>query len=260
MGSLKKYTATISSWEALVADKLYQLTLQLPVNNPLAFKSGQSIEIQMPTGAYKTFSIANAPRKQGIITCYFREEKDIAALQEYQDSQKKQRDGEEITINFRGPLGTCTYNSFPADKPIILVAGGSANIAPIQALVEQIITENDQRLWHIFWGSSHFSNLLLHSQFRAWEKLLPNLTFTAVVINRNSSDPQAVEQGLVHQVVIRHYPDLKNHFAYISGTSSMIYAAKALYQQHGINPRFVAADILSIQTERSSTKLQLEEA
>jgi CDP-4-dehydro-6-deoxyglucose reductase, E3 len=240
--SLQKHLAQVIEWKPLLPRKLYQLTLLLETGAFSALMPGQYIEIQMPNGAYKAFYPANAPRKRGTIICYVRALEDIEALTAYQDTFTKRMQPGGGQLYVRGPCGLCTFAHFPIDTPIILVAGGSSHIAPIKALIEHILMVNDQRHWHVFWGAQQFSSLFLHEQMLAWQALLPNLTYTPIVLHQDGAND--CEQGLVHQVVIRHYPDLAHHFAYLSGTSSMVYAARALYQQHGMHSRAIMADIL----------------
>lgn len=242
---MQKYEYILVDIAPLIKNHLYQIILRPKDDHPcLSFYAGQHVEIKMPNGAFCLFSIANAPRQDQLLICYSHDPEEWEALMALKQQKAKMLDQSEIPIVFRGPIGQCVYSRFPSDKPIILVAAGSASIAPIRAFVEQIIASNDQRTWHIFWGAEEEKHFFMHDLFKKWEASCLNLKYTPVISERQDGLSEVYEQGLVHQAVIRHYNNMSDFFVYLTGPSAMIYSSKALYSQHGLPQESLMADLL----------------
>jgi CDP-4-dehydro-6-deoxyglucose reductase len=106
------------------------LHLRLPMNAKFMFAAGQFIDIELPEGKTRSYSIANPPSDDGVIDVELHvrqmpgglfSEKVLSTLKE------------GAMLRLRAPLGTF-YLREDSEKPIILLASGTG-FAPIRSII-----------------------------------------------------------------------------------------------------------------------------
>ncbi|HEX7814532.1 2Fe-2S iron-sulfur cluster-binding protein [Dyella sp.] len=199
--------------------------LPVPGETALKWLPGQYLDVVLPDGKHRSFSIAGNPRADGVIELHVRHVAGGGFTSWVKDGL-----AEGDRLRLEAPLGTFVPRE-DSERPIILMAGGTG-FAPVKAIVEHFLELSSRRSLDVYWGVRDAGDLYLRAMAEAWRHQHPNLRFTAVV-----SEPQLADglrTGFVHEAVLEDHPDLSGFDLYMSGPPPMIAAGKSLFAQAGL--------------------------
>ena len=217
---------TISNMKQL-SENVMQLFLK-PEGEPLQFMAGQYIDIVLPDGKRRAFSIANTPREDGLIELHLRLIDDGFFTPKVFEEMKA---GDKLTIE--GPLGTFVLRE-NSDRPMVMVAGGTG-IAPIKAMIEQMIQSGGiNRPMSIYWGVRGQQNLYFNDQLEKWAAEHENITYIPVLSDAEEDESWEGRKGYVQGVVIVDYDDMSDVDVYMAGPPMMINAGKSVFARLGL--------------------------
>jgi CDP-4-dehydro-6-deoxyglucose reductase len=191
----------------------------------LRWLPGQYLDVLLPEGRRRPFSIASGPRADGLIELHVRH---VAGGGFTSQVAGGMAVGDRLRIE--GPLGTFVARE-DSERPLIFMAGGTG-IAPVKALIEHFIELGTRRAMTLYWGVRTAADLYLRAQIETWQRQAPQLGFVAVFSEAPSHD--GARHGLVHEAVLADHPELAAHDVYMSGPPPMVEAARH---------RFVAAGL-----------------
>ncbi|MDX1461266.1 MAG: CDP-6-deoxy-delta-3,4-glucoseen reductase, partial [Xanthomonadales bacterium] len=230
---VRMFPARVIETEQL-APHVMKLTLKLPRAQRLQFLAGQYVDVLLPGGKRRAFSIASAPQREDEIELHIRhvEGGDFTG---WVFEELKLRD----ILRLEGPLGNFFIRNEHPDKPMILMAGGTG-FAPLKSMVEDLQSQGDQRSIHLFWGAQSAAELYMEDLPLAWAENHENLKYTGVVAD--DSGLERHQRGMVHEAVLSHYPDLSGFELYMSGPPAMIDTARAAFFERGLPERCLYYD------------------
>jgi CDP-4-dehydro-6-deoxyglucose reductase len=190
---------------------------------PIAYSAGQYIMLGFEQSDLKPFSIAAAPRDDGLIECHIR----VQADNDWMNRLCALQAGNGLIM--QGPKDQMRV--MPAHQPIVFVAGGTG-FAPLKALLEEYLRQHTQVPLHFYWGARQVSDLYQHQTLQEWCNTYANLNYVPVVSQPDDSWHGAT--GLVHHQVLKDMPTLAHKTVYLCGPWPMLQAAKT---------DFLAADL-----------------
>ncbi|NPA71345.1 MAG: NAD(P)H-flavin reductase [Gammaproteobacteria bacterium] len=205
-----------------LAPQIIQLLLK--PEQPIDYHSGQYVMLGFNAEELKPFSIASAPREDGLIECHIRNQADSEWMQAL--FSVKQGD----TLVMEEPKAQMQLQT--EHKSIIFVAGGTG-FAPMKALLETLLKQQTNTPIHFYWGARSVEDLYQHSDLLSLAKKYPNIRYTPVI-----SDDAANWKGLtglVHEQVLKDYPDLTEHTLYMCGPWPMVQQAKQDFFKAGLS-------------------------
>lgn len=217
--------ARVESRERLSHDVM-RVMLKLPRTPPLNYLAGQYMDVLLPGGRRRAFSIANPPHEKGRLEMHIRY---VAGgdFTEWVFGQLEDR----AVLRLEGPLGIFFVRK-DSDRPMLMMAGGTG-IAPLKAMIEDLLHEGLQRDIHLYWGARTEADLYLEALAEGWAAEHERIEFTPVL-----SEPPAGwrgRAGLVHEALLQDYPELSGHEVCMSGPPAMIDAARhAFTERHGL--------------------------
>jgi len=208
-----------------LAENVMRLRLRLPRGQRLQFLAGQYLDILLPGGKRRAFSIASAPGEEDQLELHIRhvEGGDFTG---WVFDDLEERD----ILRIEAPLGTFFVRNDQPERPIIMMGGGTG-FAPLKSMIEDLLAHGDRRPIHLFWGARTAAELYLHDLPLSWAAEHAHILYSGAV----SDEPGATGElhaGLVHEVVVAAYPDLSGHDVYMSGPPAMIDAAKPVFLAH----------------------------
>ena len=215
---IKKLPSRVAKIER-VTDDVIVLSLQLPANERLQFRAGQYIEFLLKDGKRRSYSMANAPLLDEVLTLHIRHTPG-GLFTDHVFEKMKERD----ILRFEGPHGTFFLRD-DSDKPVVLLASGTG-FAPIKAIIEQAIEQNNPRPMTLYWGGRRPADLYLHGLCEEWARTVPGFKYIPVVSNAMPDDGWQGRSGFVHQAVIDDFADLSGHQVYACGVPVMVDAAQ----------------------------------
>lgn len=212
-----------------------RLALKLPASERLQFMAGQYIDILMPEGKRRSFSLANAPHDDEYLELHIRHY-DGGLFSDFAFKHLK----EKTLLRIEGPLGTFFLRE-DSTRPIIMVAGGTG-FAPVKSMIEYAIEKNIQRTIILYWGARSRADLYLHDLAQEWTKVNSSIKYIPVLSEPAEDDDWTGRTGLVHQSVLQDYEQLADFDIYTCGPPPMVHAVRDRFIEHGATAEFIYSD------------------
>ena len=207
-----------------LAPDVMRLVLQPPRAQVLNRLPGQYLDVLLPAGKRRAFSIANAPHTGATIELHVRH----VAGGDFTHRVFTDLDV-GATLRVEGPLGTFVPRE-DSERPMIFVAGGTG-FAPIKALIEHFLHLGTRRTMHLYWGARTPQDLYLPQLPQQWSAS-GALQFSPVISDAGTGAGGRV--GLVHEAVLEDHTELSGFDIYMSGPPALIDAGRRSFVQAGL--------------------------
>jgi CDP-4-dehydro-6-deoxyglucose reductase len=226
------------------------LYLRLPAAEEFRFEAGQYIDIMLPGGRRRSFSIASPPHDSTLLELHVRrvEGGEFSAPLFNENTRR-------ALLTTEGPLGQFVYRSGIA--PMLLIGGGTG-LAPLLSILRHVIETGIERAMTLYWGVRAERDLYAQAVL---EELAGRARLSYVPV---LSEPTPQWQGLrgwVHEAVLRNIDDLKKYDVYAAGPPAMIAAVRHEFGLRGVDPSRLffdsfdyAPDTLERQRSSAATK------
>ena len=187
---------------------------------------GQSVAIETPSRPrlWRYYSIANAPRQDGLLEFHVRLIDGGAVSMVLTSSTVA---GTELRLG--PPVGVLGLRQPVSGRGLVLVAG-STGLAPLKAIVDHVATLPQPPKVHLFFGARTADGLYDLDSLEKMAGQYGWLTITPAV----SADPRfAGEKGSLPDVVARR-GDWSGYDAYVAGPTEMVRDATARLASAGV--------------------------
>jgi CDP-4-dehydro-6-deoxyglucose reductase, E3 len=237
------------------------LHLRLPVAEEFRFQAGQYLDIMLPGGRRRSFSIASPPHDSRLLELHVRR----VVGGEFSEPLFNE-DARSDLLRIEGPLGQFVYR--PAAAPMLLVGGGTG-LAPLLSILRHVVENDIEREVILYWGVRGERDLYAHATLvdlagrsivgRAATDRPARLRYVPVL-----SEPSLEwrgSRGWVHEAVLQDIDDLKKYDVYAAGPPAMIAAVRREFGRRGVAPSRIffdsfdyAPDTLERQRRSAATK------
>jgi NAD(P)H-flavin reductase len=206
-------------WDAKVVSHerrtLDTAVIQVQPQPRLDFEPGQSVSIEtgLRPRLWRFYSLANAPREDGILEFHVR------AMDGGPVSSALVRGlavGDIVRLG--PPVGQLTLDP-ESDRDVLLIAGGTG-LAPMKALIQQVARQENSRRVDLFVGARTERDLYDQDDLDRLDRLYPWLTVTTAV---SDEEDYPGEKGLISDVVVRNGP-WRSRDVYVCGSPEMVEA------------------------------------
>jgi NAD(P)H-flavin reductase/ferredoxin len=227
---------------ARVAEDVTFVHLRFPAGIRVHFKAGQNLEVILPDGERRSFSMANPPQESDGVQLHIRHVPGGAFTGHVYNKLAR---GDQLRIEI--PFGDFTLRE--SDKPVLFVAG-STGFAPIKSIVEDTLRKGIRRKMTLYWGARTRAGLYLELP-RKWQTDNPHFSYVPVL----SDSPQAgFRSGLVHAAVLADFPSLSGFQAYVCGPPVMTAAAKRDFLAAGMPEQDFFVDAFITKADEEAAK------
>lgn len=196
-----------------LAPQIIQLLMK--PEHPLSYNAGDYVMLGFDTEELKPFSIASAPREDGLIECHIRKQSDS----DWMDKLFAIQAGDSLVM--QGPKAQMSLQA--AHEAIIFVAGGTG-FAPMRALLEETLRQKVAVPINFYWGARSTDELYMHDWMIELAQSHGHIEYIPVVSEQ--TDDWQGETGLVHETVLKQHPGLTHATIYMCGPWPMIQTAK----------------------------------
>jgi CDP-4-dehydro-6-deoxyglucose reductase, E3 len=229
-----------------LAPDVMQVWLRLPAVERLRFHAGQYLDVLLPGGRRRSFSIASPPHDSELIELHVRRvsgggftERLFASAAAGADAGAVGATGSTTQpvlavgslLRIEGPVGQFSYRD--GTGPLLMVAGGTG-FAPLKSMLRHVLETGIRRDIHFYWGARHVRDLYEQDQVLEWVQRHPRLTFSAVLSEASAAEAAHHRHGWVHEAVLTDYPDTSAFEVYAAGPPAMIEAIRASFPRHGL--------------------------
>jgi CDP-4-dehydro-6-deoxyglucose reductase len=215
------------------------LFLRLPLAEDFSFEAGQYIDILLPGGRRRSFSIASPPHAARPLELHVRR----VIGGEFTD-RLFHADMRSSLLTIEGPLGNFTYRPAAGDAPPMLLIGGGTGIAPLLSILRHVVENGIPRDMRLFWGVRTEPDLYAQAT-------LEGLARRASGLSRAAPSPRCVSglsyvpvlsapspawhglTGWVHETALSDTQNLEAVEVYAAGPPAMIAAIQHVYAARG---------------------------
>jgi len=201
-----------------------RLRLKPPRGKRLQFLAGQYMDVLLPGGKRRAFSIASGPSQEEFIELHVRFVEGGGFTGHVFEGMQP---GEILRLE--GPLGMF-FVRLGSPRPILMMGGGTG-FAPLKAMIEDLINAGDDRPVTLYWGVRTEKDLYAKSLIDEFAVQHPDFRFVPVL--SEPEDDWTGRTGFVHHALLEDYPDLSAFEIYMSGPPAMVHAARKEFLAHG---------------------------
>jgi CDP-4-dehydro-6-deoxyglucose reductase, E3 len=180
----------------------------------------------------RSFSIANAPRSDGLISLL------VTRVRDGETSlwiHERLRVGQ--TVGLSGAYGTFVDDPTLSSSALFLAAG--SGLAPIRALIEAALTSGDRRELTLIFSARTEADVIDRERFERWEAQHERFRFIRTLTRGAGRPPR----GRIPALLARLYAELSDRDVFIAGAPGFVLACAA------------AADALGARRERVHTEV-----
>jgi NAD(P)H-flavin reductase/hemoglobin-like flavoprotein len=238
--SAERATRTPAFWHAeVVAHERRARDIAVITVRPLttyAFRAGQYVHLESAQHPreWRTYSIANAPRSDGMLEFHVR-----APADGWVSSALVRRTAVGDLVRLGPAMGTMTLE-YETNREVVLVAGGTG-LAPIKALLDQLTQTNSTRWVHVFVGARDRDDLY---DLPALNRLSARYPWLSVVPACSDDLGYIGERGLINDVLERYGPWAEHDF-FVCGAPAMVRATLGTLSRLGVPQGRIGYDSLS---------------
>ena len=226
----QRIKATIESIEPLT-NCIMQLVLKPEVY--VDYQAGQYLQIILDEHQL-SYSIANAPLGSHKYELHIRHCRENPLNQTLFARIKTQG---EATLML--PFGDCSLDQLDEKKPILFIAGGTG-FAPVHAMMEQLLAQDDPRIFELYWGVKTPADLYMDEKVKQWESHIQHFKYY-------SKCSEGTKDSLASLVMQHHPDDLADWQIVISGPFDMVYHTRDVLVAHGARSEVMFSDAFSFE-------------
>ena len=204
-----------------------------PAAAPVSFISGQYVHLSVPgTDQHRSYSFANASFETGEYTFYIK----VLEQGAMSDYLSKATPGDEMTVS--GPFGR--FYVRPAQRPIVMVAGGTG-LAPMLSMLDTLVAQEEtQQPVRLLYGANEPGELFGLDQIAGYAAQGLDITTELCIV-----EPGEAWDGATGHVTELLRPEILNGGdcdVYLCGPPPMIDAAEAWLVESGVDGSQVHAE------------------
>jgi CDP-4-dehydro-6-deoxyglucose reductase len=212
-----------------VAHDVMRVLLRRPPAVDFSFKPGQYLDILLPGGRRRSFSIASPPHDSRLLELHVRRVEG-GEFSEWLFAGGTSKTSDAV-ITIEGPMGQFFYRDKPCGAGPLLLVGGGTGLAPLLSILRHVIENAIGRELTLYWGVRDMRDLYADATVRQLLSAAPRLRYVPVL-----SEPGAQwrgRTGYVHAAVLEDLGDLDAYDIYAAGPPAMIEALQCEFIMRG---------------------------
>jgi len=212
------------------------LQLRLAAGKRARFKAGQYLQVLLPDGSRRSYSMANAPHESDTLQLHIRH------LPGGQFTQIVPQLQPGDTLEVELPYGHFALRE-DSDAPMLCVAGGTG-FAPLKSLLDDMARRRIARPVTLVWGARDTAGLYLPQAVERWQSALPGFRYVACVEDAADAVALGAFHGRADAAVLDRIESLSGWQVYACGAPPMISALRqACVHARGLDPAHFYSDV-----------------
>lgn len=217
---------------------VWHLALELPADHGVVYAPGQYLKLHLPDRQTRSFSMANAPQGDRI-TLQIRR---IPGGRFTDGVLPRVQVGDVYAVEM--PHGV--FHCHASDYQAMVFAATGTGFAPIRAILESLLGDEDCPPIHFYWGARVESDLYLAEEIQGWVQRFDDFTFVPVLSRADAG--WSGRHGHVQDAIASDFDDLGEYSIYLCGSPKMVRDAKAMLALSGARPDRIYSDSFTFQS------------
>jgi phenol/toluene 2-monooxygenase (NADH) P5/A5 len=206
---VRDYTGTVELLDDVAPDVRRFI---IALVRPLSFNPGQYIQLVMPDGDSRPYSIASPPNAPLRIELHIKRTSGGVCTDGW--VFKHLAVGDAVSLS--GPYGRFSFR--PARPEPVLLLGGSTGMAPLKSMVQHIADTGGEHAVVLYHGAATRKDLYDHQLFEALDAEHDWFSYRPAL----SRDEWNGRTGRIPALLTEDYPKASGHVAYICGSPAMV--------------------------------------
>ena len=219
-----------------LTNDISHLVLRLPDEADFNYLPGQHMNIRLPGHGERSFSMASAYPLGNEVDFHIRRVPGGYFTGRQLDNLST---GEVVEVEI--PRGTFCYHTGDW-RPSIFVATGTG-FAPIRAILESLLDEEDCPPISLYWGMRTEGDLYASAELESWASRLYEFKFVPVL--SRGDNRWTGRRGHVQDAIREDLPDLSEYACYLCGSPQMVAETKHTLLGLGAELSFIYSDSFS---------------
>ncbi len=206
---VRDFTATVAVL-ADVAPGVRRVVLDLDA--ALAFHAGQYVQLQVPGGPLRPYSVASPTSESRRIELHVRRRPGGVCTDGWLFGALEVGD----TVGLSGPYGRFFWR--PAREEPMLLLGAGTGLAPLKGIVREVLASGLPRRMTLYHGVAGVADLYDRDFFEQLEREHPGFTYRPAL----SREAWQGRTGRVPALLAADLPRAAGHVAYVCGSPAMV--------------------------------------
>lgn len=220
----------------LAAQDVNVLQLRLPAGQRAKFKAGQYLQVTLPDGSRRSYSMANPPHESDSLQLHIRH----VPGGQFTQIVPQLKAGDTLQVEL--PYGNFELKE-ESSAPMLCVVGGTG-FAPVKSLLDDMVKKGVKRPVTLVWGGRNRNGLYLLPAVERWQKLMPGFAFVPALEDAEQAQALSGFHGRVDEAVRARFDALAGHEVYCCGSPAMVAAVrKACVEERGLHPHHFFSDV-----------------
>lgn len=232
----KTYTVKVFR-NTLAAPDVNVLQLRLPAGQRARFRAGQYLQVTLPDGSRRSYSMANPPHETDMLQLHIRH----VAGGQFTQLVPQLKSGDTLQVQL--PFGDVEVQA-ETQAPLLCVVGGTG-FAPVKSLLDDLMKKASGRPVTLVWGARTPDGLYLMPAVERWKKSLPGFRFVPAVEDEAGAQATGGFHGRADNAVRSLFAGgLAGHEVYCCGAPAMVTAVrKACVEELGLDAHRFFSDV-----------------
>lgn len=211
-----------------LAPDVTQLQLRFPAGVRVKFKAGQYLQLLLPDGQRRSYSMANAPHESDAVQLHIRN----LPQGHFSDAMLKNIQVGDL-LKLELPHGDFWLRE-DSERPMLMVAGGTG-FAPIKSILDHIVRQKLQRTVHLYWGARTQDGIYAADVLVRWAQQSLGWVIHPLLSNATDVSAWTGRVGFVHEAVRADFKDLSDWDVYACGGMPMVTALREVCSKLGLS-------------------------
>ncbi len=210
--------------------------IKLRTATDLYYRAGQFINLRMPVGEIRSYSLASLPTQDDFLELHIkRMHNGVVSNWLYEKVQTGD------TLEIQGPFGDCYYMPGNIEKDMLMIGTGTG-IAPLAGILREAIESGHRGLINLYHGERDPSGLYLNSELSELVARHSNIQYFPCADSSGDLDMTDIHHGRASEVAFANSPNLNGCSIYLCGSPSMVDESSNQAQLNGADLNNIYAD------------------